>query len=167
MIVELLRVRTVDLGLVRNSTHMDALARTLLRGVGDIPQKRQGYGRCGTRGLQQLVIGALHISQSVDVQLEDLGCILGADAVAGTEVLIDPDLQGLAADAGMLLHAHVSCRFLCRAIRDERQVGPALTGVERLEPTTVRFPMLLGGYSPGVRESARVKIGHTPTVFVI
>jgi hypothetical protein len=26
---------------------------------------------------------------------------------------------------------------------------------------------MFGGYSPGVRESARVKIGHTPTVFVI
>jgi hypothetical protein len=26
---------------------------------------------------------------------------------------------------------------------------------------------MFGGYSPGVRESARVKIGHTSTVFVI
>jgi hypothetical protein len=44
---------------------------------------------------------------------------------------------------------------------------PALTGVERFDDTTARFPMLMGGYSPEVREYARVKIGHTPTVFVI
>jgi hypothetical protein len=43
----------------------------------------------------------------------------------------------------------------------------ALTGVEHFDPTFGRFPIMFGGYSPGVRESARVKIGHTPTVFVI
>ena len=46
-------------------------------------------------------------------------------------------------------------------------IGPALTGVEHFDPTSARFPIMFGGYSPGVRESARVKIGHTSTVFVI
>jgi hypothetical protein len=43
----------------------------------------------------------------------------------------------------------------------------ALTGVEHFDPTRTGFPIMFRGYSPGVRESARVKIGHTPTVFVI
>jgi hypothetical protein len=43
----------------------------------------------------------------------------------------------------------------------------ALTGVEHFDPTWGSFPTVFDGYSPGVRESARVKIGHTPTVFVI
>ncbi|KPI29998.1 hypothetical protein OV320_3414 [Actinobacteria bacterium OV320] len=43
----------------------------------------------------------------------------------------------------------------------------ALTGVEHFDPTLGGFRTVFGGYSPGVRESARVKIGHTPTVFVI
>jgi hypothetical protein len=51
------------------------------------------------------------------------------------------------------------------------QVVPPLTGVERFDDTTARFPMLLGGYPVGIPlaevKSARVKIGHTPYVFVI
>jgi hypothetical protein len=43
----------------------------------------------------------------------------------------------------------------------------ALTGVEHFDPTRGGFPIMFGGYPLDVRESARVKIGHTPTVFVI
>lgn len=43
----------------------------------------------------------------------------------------------------------------------------ALTGVEHFDPTLGGFPTMFRGYPPGVRESARVKIGHTSTVFVI
>jgi hypothetical protein len=46
-------------------------------------------------------------------------------------------------------------------------IRPALTGVERFDTTSGWVPGTFAGYSPGVRESARVKIGHTPTVFVI
>jgi hypothetical protein len=42
------------------------------------------------------------------------------------------------------------------------QLEPALTGVEQFDDTTGGFPVPQGGYSLDVRESARVKIGHTP-----
>jgi hypothetical protein len=47
------------------------------------------------------------------------------------------------------------------------QLKPALTGVEHFDDTTARFPMLLGGYPPCVREYARVKIRHSSILFVI
>jgi hypothetical protein len=40
-------------------------------------------------------------------------------------------------------------------------------GVDDSDPTTGRFRMVMGGYSTGVRERARVKIRHTVSVFVI
>lgn len=142
---------------------MDALTRTLLRRVHHVRQKRQRNTRRSALLLQQLVRRALHVRQTVDVQLEHLRRVLRADPVAGTQVLIDPDLQLIAAGHGFLLHAHLSCRLKV----EPAGIGPALTGVEHCDPTSGSFPIMFGGYSPGVRESARVKIGHTPTVFVI
>lgn len=143
---------------------MDAVARTLLRRVHHIREKRQRHRRSGPLGLQQLVLAALHIRQTINVQLEHLRRVLGADTVPRTEILIDPDLQRLTLDPGRLLHAHLS---LPLTTSSRTGIRPALTGVERFEPTCGGFPIMFGGYSPGVRESARVKIGHTSTVFVI
>lgn len=55
-------------------------------------------------------------------RLEDLRGVLDTDPVPGAEVLVDPDLQRLAdlGDAfggGLLLHDHLSCRFLRRVVQ--------------------------------------------------
>lgn len=89
---------------------MDALARTLPRRIHHVPDQRQRHSRRSTPDLQKLLVRPLHISQTVDVQLEDLRRVLGTDAVTGTQVLVDPDLQLLAADTGLLLHGHLPCR---------------------------------------------------------
>ena len=59
----------------------------------------------------------LRVNVSPSVELEDLRRVLGTDPVPSTEILVDPDLEGLAVAWGLLLHGHFSCRFLRRAIR--------------------------------------------------
>ena len=160
-----LRVRAVHLDPVRNATHMDAVARALLRGVHDIAQQRQRHGRRRARVLQQLVVRR-------SSRRPDRRCPARRPR-ARTGHRSRPRCTGPGRSrppeprrqSRPLLHGHLSCRFLRRYAN--WQVAPALTGVEQFDDTTGRFPMLLGGYSPGVRECARVKIGHTPTVFVI
>src|SRR5690606_38205044 len=76
--------------------------------------------------LKQLVVRTLHVGQAVDVELEHLRRVLGADAVARTQVLVDPDLQRLLAGPGLLLHAHLSCRSLRRTGRESGQLRRVL-----------------------------------------
>ncbi|GAA3240819.1 hypothetical protein GCM10020256_63240 [Streptomyces thermocoprophilus] len=123
-----------------------------------------GTGTDAPRSPQQLLALTPHIRQTVDVQLEHLRRVLDTDPVARTQILVDPDLQRLTAGRALLLNAHLSCWCFVPSRPGTMQ---ALTGVEHFDPTPARFPIMFGGYSPGVRESARVKIGHTPTVFVI
>ncbi|KIX78237.1 hypothetical protein SF12_09870 [Streptomyces sp. MBRL 601] len=154
---------SVDLHPVGDPADVDAVARALLGRVGHVTQQRQRH-RGGRPGLlEQFVVGALHVRQAVDVQFEHLGRVLHTDAVTGTKVLVDPDLQRLArAGPGLLLHRHLSCRFPAPDPSRPGQVEGAPTGVEQPDDTTGGFPRPEGGYGLDVRESARVKIGHTP-----
>lgn len=135
---------------------MDAVTGALLSGVPYVIEQRQGNGGGGPLLLKQLVVGALHIGQTVDVEFEDSGAYC---AQMPSPVQRSWSIQTSSAS---------SCAVISPAVPAYvNQMGPTLTGVDRLDDTTVRFLMLLGGYPPEVRTCARVKIGHAPTVFSI
>jgi hypothetical protein len=61
---------------------------------------------------EQRAVGVLHVSETVDVELEDVARLLDAKAVTGAQVLVDPDLVAL-----------VRCRGLARLLKiDSRRL---------------------------------------------
>ena len=160
-----LRVGPVDLDAVRNPPYVDAVARALLRGVHDIREQRQRHRRCRALGLQQLVVAR-------SSRRPDRRCPARTPRARtgrrSRHRCTDPGRSRPPAPRRRLRPPAARSSLLPFPRRaSDAGIGPALTGVEHFDPTSGRFPIMFGGYSPGVRESARVKIGHTPTVFVI
>jgi hypothetical protein len=77
---------------------VDALAGALPGRVEDLQPQLFGNVGPGTGAPQQLAGRVLDIGQPVDVQLEHFGRVLGAQPVAGAQILVHPDPQRLAHD---------------------------------------------------------------------
>jgi hypothetical protein len=79
---------------VGGAPDVDALPGTLPGRVDDRQDEIEGDrdARLGA-GEQLGVRTVLHISDAVDVELEHVRRILRADAVAGAQIVIDPDLE--------------------------------------------------------------------------
>src|SRR5574342_646459 len=74
---------------------MDALARALGHGVDHVQAQVRRYGGAAVRLEQQLAGSVLHIGQPIDIELEDLRCVLHTQSVTGAPVLVHPDLDVL------------------------------------------------------------------------
>src|SRR6185312_15742676 len=86
-------LRAGDLDVVVAPHDVDAVAGALFGRVDDIQAQAGRHtgalARCG----EQVTGVVLHVREPVDVELEDLGCVLDTQAVAGAQILVDPDLQ--------------------------------------------------------------------------
>ena len=87
--------------------------------------------RCAGRG-EQVAGVVLHVGEPVDVELEDLGRVLDAQAVAGAQILVDPDLQVLAHPMLVLrcLESRLSVML--------QQLHPSVSPDANCRPGTVR-----------------------------
>jgi hypothetical protein len=70
---------------------VDARAGALVGGIDDPVDERERHRHLGARSRSQLTVRVLDVRQTVYIELEDRGCELRAQAVAGAGVLIDTD----------------------------------------------------------------------------